>query len=148
MIQLYTLHAFVLLQILSHIGYYRILSRAPCATQQVLVGYLIYGIYVCVCIYISAKSLQPCPALCNRMDCSPPGSSVCGTLQARIPEWVAISFSRVSSSAGIKPMSLTSALAGRFFTTGATWEALIYPSPFPFGDSEIVFYVRKSVSVL
>ena len=45
-------------------------------------------------------------------------------------------------------MSLTSALAGRFFTTGATWEALIYPSPFPFGDSEIVFYVRKSVSVL
>ena len=28
-----TLHAFVLLQILSHIGYYRILSRVPCATQ-------------------------------------------------------------------------------------------------------------------
>ena len=33
---------------------------------------------------------------CNPMDCSPPGSSVCGVLQARILEWVAISFSRVS----------------------------------------------------
>ena len=31
-----------------------------------------------------AKSLQPCPALCNPMDCSPPGSSVHRTLQARI----------------------------------------------------------------
>ena len=34
---------------------------------------------------------------CNPMDCSPPGSSVCGILQARIMEWVAISFSRGSS---------------------------------------------------
>ena len=31
---------------------------------------------------------------CNRMDCSPPGSSVHGILQARILEWVAISYSR------------------------------------------------------
>ena len=37
---------------------------------------------------------QLCPALHNPMDCSPPGSSVHGTLQARIPEWVAISSSR------------------------------------------------------
>ena len=52
------------------------------------------------------------------MDCSPPGSSVHGILQARILEWVAISFSRGSSGPGIKPTSLTSpALAGRFFTT-------------------------------
>ena len=34
---------------------------------------------------------------CNPMDCSPPGSSVPGILQARILEWVAISFSRGSS---------------------------------------------------
>ena len=34
--------------------------------------------------------------LCNPMDCSPPGSSVHGILQARILEWVAISFSRAS----------------------------------------------------
>ena len=36
-------------------------------------------------------------ALCNPTDCSPPSSSVHGILQARIPEWVAISFSRASS---------------------------------------------------
>ena len=34
----------------------------------------------------SAKSLQSCPTLCNPVDCSPPGSSVGGTLQARILE--------------------------------------------------------------
>ena len=36
---------------------------------------------------------QSCPTLCNPVDCSPPGSSVHGILQARILEWVAISFS-------------------------------------------------------
>ena len=35
--------------------------------------------------------------LCNAMDCSPPGSCVHGILQARILEWVAISFPRESS---------------------------------------------------
>ena len=33
---------------------------------------------------------QLCPTLCNPMDCSPPGSSVHGILQARILEWAAI----------------------------------------------------------
>ena len=47
----------------------------------------------CVC----AKSLQSCLTLCNPMDCSLPGSPVHGILQARILEWVAISFSRGSS---------------------------------------------------
>ena len=41
----------------------------------------------------AAKSLQSCPTLCDLIDGSPPGSSVPGTLQARILEWVAISFS-------------------------------------------------------
>ena len=40
----------------------------------------------------AAKSLQSCPALCDPIDGSPPGSSVPGILQARILEWVAISF--------------------------------------------------------
>ena len=44
-----------------------------------------------------AKSLQSCPVLCDLMDCSPPGSSVHGILQARILEWVAMPFSRGSS---------------------------------------------------
>ena len=41
----------------------------------------------------AAKSLHSCPTLCDLMDCSPLGSSVHGILQARILEWVAISFS-------------------------------------------------------
>ena len=44
-----------------------------------------------------AKTLQSCPSLCDPMDCSLPGSSVCGILQARILEWVTISFSRGTS---------------------------------------------------
>ena len=44
---------------------------------------------------IHAQSLQSYPALCNLMDCSPPDSSVHGTLQARMLEWVAISFSKM-----------------------------------------------------
>ena len=41
----------------------------------------------------AAKSLQSCPTLCDPRDGSPPGSPVSGILQARILEWVAISFS-------------------------------------------------------
>jgi len=37
---------------------------------------------------------QSCPTLCDPVDCSPPGSSVHGIFQARILQWVAISFSR------------------------------------------------------
>ena len=43
--------------------------------------------------------------LCNPMDCGPPGSSVCGILQARILEWVAIPFSRDLPNLGVKPRS-------------------------------------------
>ena len=42
----------------------------------------------------AAKSLQSCPTLCDPMNCSPPGFSVHGILQARTLEWVAISFSK------------------------------------------------------
>ena len=70
-----------------------------------------------------ARSLQSCPTLCNRMDCSPPGSSVHGVLQARILEWVACPHPDLPDP-GIKPASLMSlAVAGGLFTTGATWEA-------------------------
>ena len=41
----------------------------------------------------AAKSLQPCPTLCDPIDGSPPGSPVPGILQARTLEWVATSFS-------------------------------------------------------
>ena len=38
----------------------------------------------------SSQVAQSCPALCDRMDCSLPGSSVHGIFQARVLEWVAI----------------------------------------------------------
>ena len=44
----------------------------------------------CVCVQL----LQLCPTLCDPIDCSPPGSSVRGILQASILEWVAIPSSR------------------------------------------------------
>ena len=49
-----------------------------------------------------------CPTLCDSMGCSQPGSSIHGTLQARILEWVAIPFSR--------DQTWVSCLAGGFFT--------------------------------
>ena len=58
-------------------------------------------------------SAQSCLTLCEPMDCSPPGSSIHGILQARILEWVAISFSRGS----LQPRDQTqvSHIAGRRF---------------------------------
>ena len=57
---------------------------------------------------------QLCPTFCGPMDCSPPGSSVHGIFQARILEWVVISYSRGSS----QPSDQTHiCLAGRFLTT-------------------------------
>ena len=44
-----------------------------------------------------------CPPLCDPVDCSPPGSSVYGILQARILEWVAIFSSRGSSDTKLEP---------------------------------------------
>ena len=76
------------------------------------------SVHVCVC----AKSLRSCLILCDPKDYSLPGSTVHGTLQARVLEWVTIPNS--SWVPGIKPVSLMSlALAGGFFTTSATWEA-------------------------
>ena len=43
---------------------------------------------MCMCSVVKS-----CPTLCDPMDCSPPGSSVHGTLQVRTLEWVTISFS-------------------------------------------------------
>ena len=48
---------------------------------------------------------QYCLTLCDLMDCSPPGSSVHGILQARILEWVAIPFSRGLPGPGNEPGS-------------------------------------------
>ena len=74
----------------------------------------------CVC----AQLLKSCPTVCDTVDCSLPGSSVHGILQARILEGLSCPPSEYLPNSGIKPMSLiSSALAGGFFTPSTTWEA-------------------------
>ena len=60
------------------------------------------------------KVALSCLTLCHPMNCTPPGSSVHGILQARILEWVAIPFSRGSSWP--RDWTLVSSITGRFFT--------------------------------
>ena len=82
-----------------------------------------------------AKSLQLCPTLFDPVDCSPPGSSVHGILQARTLEWVTMPSSRGSSEPRDQAhISSVSSLAGGFFTTSAAWEACKHYIPyfFPF----------------
>ena len=84
-------------------------------TQITLNYYLNYYlkipiIVLVMCVCVCAQSCLP---LCDPMDYSPPGSSVHGIFQARILEWVAISYSRGSS----RPRDQTCVLASQFFTT-------------------------------
>ena len=73
-------------------------------------------------IFLKLKVLVPllCLTLCDPMDYSRPGTSVHGNFQAKVLEWVAISFSRGTS----QPRDWTQVpwLAGRFFITWATKE--------------------------
>ena len=68
---------------------------------------------------VVSTSLRP-------LDCSLSGSSVHGILQARILEWVAISFSRGSSQA--RDRTRVSCIAGGCFIVWATWEAQFCPT--------------------
>ena len=67
---------------------------------------------------------QSCPTLCDPMDCSPPVSSAHGIFQARMLEWVAISFSRGSSRP--RDQIQVSCTAGRFLPTELQGKLLIY----------------------
>ena len=64
-----------------------------------------------VCMH--AKWLQLCRTFFDPLDCSPPGSSVRGILQARILEWVAMSFSRGSSQLRDQPSTSSFSCIGR-----------------------------------
>ena len=84
-----------------------------------------------------------CVWLCSHMDCSPPGSSVHGILQARILEWVTISSSRGSSRLGDQTHgSCTSCVAGRLFTTEPPGK------PHPFLRGIRFFQLLKKITIL
>ena len=63
------------------------------------------SVCVCVCVYVLVA--QSCPTLCDPMDCSLPGYSVRAILQARILEWIAISFSSEEAEMWKKPASFS-----------------------------------------
>ena len=71
-----------------------------------------------------ALGTQSCLTLCNPMDCSPPGFSVLGILQARILEWVAIPFSR--ESFWPRDQTRVSCIGRQILYCWATWE-VIFP---------------------
>ena len=91
------------------------------------------------CCRLVAKS---CLTLCNPMDCSLPGSSVHGILQARILEWVAI------FSPGDLPKPSSPALAGGFFTTEPLWHtwqtsAMCLEAEFSEGGKHLLNFLYK-----
>ena len=125
--------------LLVHFGFSSIFTRSPWILNVYIAQIPRFGVH-------EMLVGQSCPSLCDPMDCSPPGSSIHGISQARILEWVAISFwsgnngireTAISSSRdlpdpGIEPSPLTSpALAGTFFTASATWEAPCSPQTIP-----------------
>ena len=80
--------------------------------------YLTKRIELCVLNKSEVLVAQSFPTLCNFMDCSPPGFSAHGILQARILEWVATpSFARSSPTRDQTHISCGSCIASRFFTT-------------------------------
>ena len=79
---------------------------------------------------------QSCLTLCNPMDCSMPASSVHGIFQARLLEWVAISFSRGSS----RPRDRTqvSSIPGRCFNL---WAIALKPNCVTYINFKCVYII-------
>ena len=90
----------------------------------------------------NSEVAQSCPTLCDPIACSLPASSTHGVFQARILEWVAISFSRGSSQP--RDRTLVSHTAGRLFTVWATREAPLYP----ISSSNYLQELQESMHVL
>ena len=120
---------------ISHCLVHQLFSPVYLFIQQIYIDHLLWGARYCSrylrgrvnkinipihtdVYFILVSITQSCPTLCNPVHCALPGSSVHGILQARILEWIAISYSRWS----FQPRDWTwvSYLAGRFFTIWAT----------------------------
>ena len=106
-----------------------LISSASLEKKESLYGWIMvlgttlrYLYFLCSC-----SVAQLYPTLCDPMDCSPPGSSVHGILQARILEWVPFPPPGDLPHPGSEPVSLVSpTLAGEFFTTGPPKKPYLY----------------------
>ena len=88
-----------------------------------------------VCVFVT----QSYPTLCNPMDCSPPGSSIHRTLQARKLEWIAIPFSK--GSLWPRDQTQVSCIAVRFFSV---WTKL--PSQIKVGHVQAVEGLNRTTT--
>ena len=101
---------------------FQLQGRSRSLVPSVLRFLYILGDFTCVCMHV-----QLYLSLCDPMNCNPPGSSVHGTFQAKILEWIAISFSRGSSQpTDWTHVSCISCTGGQILYHCATWEAPIY----------------------
>ena len=92
-----------------------------------------------------AKSLQPCPTLCDPIDSSPPGSAVPGILQARTLEWAAISFSNAWKwRVKVKSLSHVHILKHIFLIS----RVYHYLPSFPFFPSPWHYHLNPNSSVI
>ena len=85
---------------------------------QAWTHYIYTYMSMCMCVLVA----QSCPTLCDSSDCNSPGSSVHGTSQASILEWVSISFSRGSS--WLRDQTHISWIGRKILYHLATWETL------------------------
>ena len=92
----------------------------------------------CMKVKSESEEAQSCPTLSDPMDCSPPGSSVRGIFQARVPEWGAIAFSKyhIEGSKNIKKLNtlfmfieLASSKAGICPYSESLWSRRWQPTP-------------------
>ena len=97
-------------------GYHWTIFYCVCVYVYIYTQCIYVNIHICCCLVTSCVWL-----FCNPVDCSLPGFSIHGIFQARILEWVAISFSRRSS--GPRDWTQVSQIAGRLFTVWVTRES-------------------------
>ena len=91
---------------------------------------------------------KPCPILCDPIDCSLPGSSVHGISQARILEWMAISFSKGSSRCrGQTQVSCIDREILYYWTTREGFD-LLSPYKDPYGYTRFTSIVHDSLTIL
>ena len=105
-----------------------ILPNTACLSLGFIFSFIIFSLPVVIQSgkKVKMKVLVPrsCPAFCNPVNCSSLGSSVHAVLQARILEWVAISFSK--GSFWPRDPTQISPIAGRCFIGWATRENIQY----------------------
>ena len=98
-------------------------SYLSCHVLHVATTLLTYLLVVTVSVCRTVLVAQSCLTLCDPTNCSLPGFSVHGILQAKILEWIAIPFSRGTSQP--RDRTLVSCLAGKFITIWATGKSRI-----------------------